>query len=154
MIKYDYSTENYVAYTLSKRKRSLCDQLRSGISPPTVETRRYFSLGFEVKRLSWLFKNEIFKSSSYLVSWQGLLPAVLEHHTMFLGRSTCPVVIDFFGALLGHLVHVGWQVGIESSFLILETVVNGPCGVIVLSAAVSKVKNELSLSRFCWFCSP
>ncbi len=40
MIKYECDTENYVVYNLSKKQRSLCAQLRSGILLLTVETGR------------------------------------------------------------------------------------------------------------------
>ena len=32
-IKHVFGTENYILYNLSKRKRSLCAQIRSGILP-------------------------------------------------------------------------------------------------------------------------
>ena len=41
MIKSCYATEKYVCVPLSKRQRSLCAQLRSGILPLHLETGRY-----------------------------------------------------------------------------------------------------------------
>ena len=37
-------TEYYVVYNLSKRQRSLCAQVRSGLLPLTVETGRYVNV--------------------------------------------------------------------------------------------------------------
>ncbi len=49
VIKSEYATENYVLYNLTKKQRSLCAQLRSGILPMMVETGRYVTLEEEMQ---------------------------------------------------------------------------------------------------------
>ena len=58
-IKYDYSTENYVSYNLTKKKRSLCAQIRGGILPLNIETGRYVGLEEDERICQMCELNEI-----------------------------------------------------------------------------------------------
>ena len=40
-VKHVFGTENYILFNLSKRKRSLCAQIRSGILPLHIESGRW-----------------------------------------------------------------------------------------------------------------
>ena len=58
-IKYNYYTENYVLYNLTKKRRSLCAQIRGGILPLGIETGRYVGLDEDERICQMCELNEI-----------------------------------------------------------------------------------------------
>ena len=58
-IKHLFGTENYILYNLSKRKRSLCAQIRSGILPLHIESGRWVGTSEENRLCTFCELEEI-----------------------------------------------------------------------------------------------
>ena len=67
-IKHMLGTENYILYNLSKRKRSLCAQIRSGILPLHIESGRWVGTSEENRLCHFCELDEIENEIHFILS--------------------------------------------------------------------------------------